>query len=284
MKIIKTNGFYYLSYSFRKKGNVVNRKKYVGMEIPVNIEEIKQTFLEQCFKEEVFGRLKQIKKRYAEEWKKLPESIKKERLVDFSIDFTYNTNAIEGSSLTKEDTESILKRKIAPARPYRDIQETIHHSKVFFTILQEKKGLSEKLLLEWHKSLFSETKSDIAGVYREYLVRVGEYRAPDWQDVTKLMKELFLFYEKNKKTMHPVELAALMHYEFEKIHPFGDGNGRVGRLIINYILYKNKYPMFSILYKKRQAYYQALGKKRLDFLQYFTRVYVSSYKEYLEKL
>ena len=137
------------------------------------------------------------------------------------------------------------------------------------------------MLLKWHKEIFSDTKPDIAGRFRDYLVRVGNYRAPDWQDVNKLMKEFFEWYNKNKRVMHPVELVARAHYKFEKIHPFGDGNGRVGRLIIAYLLGKSKFPLLIIEYKKRKSYYHALSKSENDFLNWFIRGYVSAHRKYL---
>ncbi len=279
MNIIKKGNLHYLSHSFRKDGIVVNRKRYLGKEIPVHIEELKEKFMEQCFYEDVLLKLKKIQKNHAKEWKSLPESIKKKRLVQLSVDFTYNSNAIEGSTITKDETENIIERHLAPAKSITDIQETIAHSKAFFQVLQEKKDLSEALLLQWHYTLFAETKSDIAGKYREYLVRVGAYRAPDWQDVPALMKKLLYFYHAQKKTRHPLLLAAQMHYEFEKIHPFGDGNGRVGRLLIAYILYKNNFPLIFIEVKKRKAYYHALEKERIGFVQYFLRLYLRMNKE-----
>ncbi len=281
MDVIKRDGFYYLSHSFRKQGKVVNKKMYLGNQVPENIEELKQQLLEQCMKESIFQELKKIKKNYTYEWKKLPESIKKKRMIQFSIDMTYNSNAIEGSTITKEETEDIIERQIAPNKSLIDVQETVNHAKVFFKVIQEKRALSEAVLLDWHKELFEQTKLDIAGVYREYLVRVGSYRAPDWQDVPKLMKEYISWYKKNKKVLQPVELAAVMHYEFEKIHPFGDGNGRVGRLLMNYILYKHKFPLANIELKKRKQYYRALEKGKIAFIQYFIKNYLQKYKEYL---
>ncbi len=281
MDIITLRGFYYLSHSFRKKGRVVNRKKYLGKEIPDNIEQIKEKFLEQCMKEELFLKLNKIQRNYAKEWKKLPESIKKKNLIQCAVELTYNSNAIEGSTITEDETENLIVRNIAPYKSFSDVQETVKHAKVFFSMLQEKRDISETVLLEWHKHLFEETKSDIAGIYREYLVQVGNYRAPDWQNVPTLMKNYFLWYKKNQKILHPVELAAIMHYEFEKIHPFGDGNGRVGRLLMNFILYKKGFPLISIKVKKRKAYYRALEKGRIAFIQYFLRLYLAGYKEYL---
>lgn len=281
MNIVKHKDYYYLAHSFRKEGKVVHREKYLGKKIPENIEEIKEKFLRECIKEGAIKKLKSIRKNFLKEWKTYPESVKKEMLIDLSINFTYNTNAIEGSTITLHETEDIIKRKIAPNKPLRDVQETINHSKVFFKILDTKKDLSVKDILQWHKEIFSDTKPDIAGKFRDYLVRVGDYRAPDWQEIDKLIKEIFLWYNKNKKIMHSIELAARAHCRFEKIHPFGDGNGRVGRLIIAYILRRNNFPLFIIEHKKRKAYYRALKKTENDFVNYCIRAYIRAHKKYL---
>ena len=147
-------------------------------------------------------------------------------------------------------------------------------------MLEKKESFNEDLLLNWHKEIFGETKPDIAGKYRDYLVRVGNYRAPDWQNIKKLMKNLTEFI--NHEKLNPNELAGIAHYKFEKIHPFGDGNGRIGRLIINYILWNNGYPMLIIEYKKRRSYYKALQKDEQGFFQYFLRRYLTVHKKYLD--
>ena len=281
MNIIKRGSYYYLSNTFRLKGKVAHREKYLGKEIPQNIEELKESFLRKCMQEELIKKLKLIKENFRKDWKRCPESVKKEMLIDLSIEFTYNTNAIEGSTVTLEETEGIIRRKIAPNKPIRDVQETINHSKVFFKALNDKKEISSGKLLEWHKEIFFDTKPDIAGKLRDYLVKVGDYTAPDWQDLTKLLGQFFQWYGKSQKIMNPVELAARAHYKFEKIHPFGDGNGRIGRLIIAYILKKNNYPMLVIEYKKRKPYYHALNKDENYFVNYFIRGYIKAHKKYL---
>ena len=281
MKVVKHKNYYYLAHSFRAEGRVIHRERYLGKYLPKNLEEIKEAFLRKCLQESIYKKLNIIQKNFKTEWKKYPESIKKEILIDLSISFTYNTNAIEGSTITLHETEEIIKRKIAPNKPIRDVQETINHSKTFFKVINEKSSISARMLLEWHKDIFSGTKPDIAGKFRKYLVRVGNYRAPDWQDVNKMVKGLFEWYAKNKKLMHPIELAARAHYKFEKIHPFGDGNGRVGRLITAYLLRKGNYPLLIIKYKKRRSYYHALSKSENDFLNWFIRSYVSAHRRYL---
>jgi len=282
MKAVKHKDYYYLAHSFRADGKVIHREKYLGKELPKNLEEIKEAFLRKCM-QATFKKLDVIRKNFRIEWKKYPESIKKEILIDLSVSFTYNTNAIEGSTITLHETEDIIKRKISPNKPLRDVQETINHSKTFFKAINEKSGLSTNMLLNWHKEVFSDTKPDIAGRFRDYLVRVGNYRAPDWQDINKLIKEFFELYNKNKREMHPVELAARAHYKFEKIHPFGDGNGRIGRLIIAYLLRKANFPLLIIEYKKRKSYYHALSKSENDFVNWFIRSYVSAHRKYLKE-
>jgi len=234
-----------------------------------------------CLKEEIFIKLNKIKKNHAKEWKKLPLSIKKNRMLELSVNYTYNTNAIEGSTITLDETEDLIVRHISPNKPLEDVKETINHSKTFLEIMNSKQKMNIKTILQWHASVFSESKPDIAGRFRDYLVRVGNYRAPDWQDVKSLMKDFIDWYNKNKKTMHPIELAARAHYKFEMIHPFGDGNGRVGRLIIAQILRINNYPMLIIQYKNRKSYYRAIEKEENDFVSYFIKRYISAYKEYL---
>ncbi len=183
MKVTKKKNYYYLANSFRVDGKVVHREKYLGKILPSNLDKIKEAFLRKCMQVGLIKNLKNIKKNFQKEWRHYPESIKKKILLDFSIDFTYNTNAIEGSTITLHETEDIIKKKIAPNKPLKDIQETIKHSKVFFKAFNEKKELNLKIILQWHKELFSETKPDIAGNLRDYLVKDGTYKAPYWQNI-----------------------------------------------------------------------------------------------------
>ena len=289
MRIAKKHGYYYLQHTYKKGQKVISKEKYLGKEVPKNIKQIEEEFLRKIEGETLFKRFNRIKESYQKEWKKYPESIKKKIKEELTISFTYNTNAIEGSTITLDETRELIKSRISPNKPLSDIQETLNHARIFIDIIEHKyKDLSLDLIIKWHKEIFKESKSDIAGKRRDYLVKVGDYLAPDWQDLPKLLKEFFEWYNKNKNKIHPVELAARVHYKFVKIHPFGDGNGRIGRLIMNFILNREKYPILMIEYKKRASYYRALNKadkKKSDweFLKYFYRRYISYYKRYLEK-
>ncbi|MBU1203500.1 MAG: Fic family protein, partial [Nanoarchaeota archaeon] len=179
-----------------------------------------------------------------------------------------------------EETREIIEEQKAPNKSLKDIKETEAHSKVFLEMLEKKQKVTNKLILDWHKKIFSQTKEDIAGKYRDYLVRVADYIAPDWQDVKKLMDLFLENLEKSKE--NPIILSAKTHYQFESIHPFGDGNGRIGRLIINHILWHSGYPMLIIEYKKRKSYYKAFKRNEEGFVKYFVRRYLSTHKNKLK--
>lgn len=282
MRIIKrkkgNEKFYYIQHSFRKNGKVVTREKYIGKYLPDEreLEKIKGEML-MSKNLELIHKLEEIKKNFQKEWTNFPTSAKEKVLEQVAVAFTYNTNAIEGSKITLEETREIIEDKISPNRPLRDIKETEQHAKVFLSMLQKKEEIKKELILSWHKQIFRESKPDIAGKFRDYLVTVGEYLAPDWQDVEELMKNLFIYIKNRPKGMNIIEFVARVHYRFEKIHPFLDGNGRIGRLIMNYMLWHEKYPMLIIDYKKRKSYYRACLKDESKFVQYFIRRYLKTH-------
>ena len=272
--------YLYLRHSFRKNGKTITKEKYLGAKVPKNINEIIINFRKQL-NEDLNKKLEKIRENFQKEWRRYPKSVKIKEKEEIAIAFTYNTNAIEGSTITLEEAREIIHEKISSNKPLRDVKETEAHSKVFLKMLDKKEKITNSLLLRWHKEIFGQTKADIAGKFRDYLIRIGTHIAPDWQEVKGLMNGLMGFIKKNKDKINPVELSARAHYKFEKIHPFGDGNGRIGRLLINQILWHEGYPMLIIEYKKRRSYYKALNKSEDGFVSYFTRRYLSVNKRRL---
>jgi len=110
------------------------------------------------------------------------------------------------------------------------------------------------------------------GKYRTVQVYVGNSIPPKPHEVPEKITNLLKWYSNNKNKLHPLIVASYVHTEFERIHPFVDGNGRVGRLLINFILYKNKYPMINIPNSRKFKYYQVLQHThRVGDLQPFVK-------------
>lgn len=288
-KPLKGKTYYYLEHSIREGKKVQKKEKYLGRKIPVDIDKIKKEFVDELYKEKWYVDVDKIKKSFSKEQKELPKSIKEKELQTFATKFTYDTQRIEGSTLTRRETSDLLEKGIAPkSKPMIDVQEAQAHRDLFYEVLKFKKELTLNVILDWHWSLFNKTKPDIAGKIRKYQVGIGgsKFRPPSPVEVYPMLTEFFQWYKKNKDKLHPVELAALIHLKLVTIHPFGDGNGRITRLVMNFVLNRKKYPMFDIPYEGRNSYYNALERSQIKkddriFLQWFVKRYIKEYKRYI---
>ena len=289
-KKIKDQIYYYLEHSIRKGKQVKKKEIYIGKKIPQNIEQLKRNLLDDIYKERWYADVDRIKQRFSKEHRTMPKSAREKQLQNFAISFTYDTQRIEGSTLTLRETADLLEKGITPKnRPIRDVKEAEAHRDLFYEILDLKKDLSLQMVLEWHWKLFSLTKPDIAGKIRKHQVTISgsRFMPPSPVEVYPLVTEFFKWYNKNKGKIHPVELAAIAHLKFVTVHPFADGNGRISRLIMNFILHKKDYPMLDIKYEGRNSYYNALEKSHLKkedrtFLQWLVKRYIKEYRRYLQ--
>jgi Fic family protein len=287
-KSVGGKSFYYLEQSFRLNGSIHKREKFIGEALPRNIAELKRRFSREVRAEFAYPRLDEIKKGYAAEERSLPASVREKAHRAFTVRFTYDTNRIEGSTLSLRETADLLDHGITPPkRPLADVLEAEAHREVFRRMLETRKDLSLQLILSWHHGLFSRTKPDIAGSLRDYQVYISgvKYIPPSPVEVYPLLAERFEWYRRDQRRLHPVELAAVLHLKFESIHPFGDGNGRVGRLMMNYVLHRKGWPMLNIPYEKRRGYYSALerSQRKQDddpFIQWFFRWYLKENDRY----
>jgi Fic family protein len=175
-------------------------------------------------------------------------------------EMVYNSNAIENSTLTLEDTEKILmggtlNRKV----DVREVFEAKNLARITETLVRKKQPLSVALILNLHKLLLNNINDRIAGRFREgkEWVRVGNHLGANPKFVSSLMHELILNYTKNKDRYF-LDAIAHFHAEFETIHPFVDGNGRIGRVLINLQLMQFGLPPIIIQNKNKHKDYYSL--------------------------
>jgi len=288
-KAVDGKSYYYLEHSYREKGKVIKKEKYLGKNIPKDIDKIKQVFLEEIYKKKWFKTIDTIKKKYREEFRKTPITAREKERKSFAVRFTYDTQRIEGSKLTLRETANLLERGITPReKPLRDVKEAEAHEKIFLEMLKTEKNLSFQLVLYWHKKLLE--NKEIAGKIRKHQITISgsKFMPPFPAEVDLLLREFFKWYNKNKDKMHSVELAALAHLKFVTIHPFADGNGRISRLIMNFILNKKNHPMLDIHYEGRTSYYNALERSQTKkqeniFVQWLFKRYIKENKKYTTK-
>lgn len=282
--------FFYLEHTMRVHGKVEKIEKYLGKTLPKDIERLKQEFFHGLFKGKWCTILDKIKENFNREFTHLPNTAKEKYVDHFLIKFTYNSNRIEGNTLTLKDTTELLKDGISPKnKPVKDIKEVEAHKKLFEMMLSWDKDLTLSTVLYWHKILMQEVDEEIAGKIRDHQVAIAgtNVELPLPAELDFLLHELFVWYRKEKKTLHPVELAALVHLKFVSIHPFTDGNGRMSRLMMNFILHRCKFPMLDISYTHRRAYYTALERsqktgKEYIFVQYIIKKYIKEYGRYIK--
>ena len=184
----------------------------------------------------------------------------------FKEAFTYNTNAIEGSYIEPKEVKDILREDKWPeGKSKEDIAETYGVSEAIDYIRTVEEHISVELIKEIHRKVFKNSKP-FAGEFRNKGIEVvvadanGNviHRGAPAEFVPRLLKELTEWYSNNKGQYPPLVLAAVVHNQFEMIHPFQDGNGRVGRILLNNILLKHNLPPLNIELRNRREYYAAL--------------------------
>src|SRR3989344_1704422 len=220
-------------------------KKYLFL----SLEEV--TTLE-TLKEKYFRKIKTM---HEEEYLQFEQS--------FFTELTYNSNAIEGSSLSLEETDFVINKNIVPeGKSLREIYEAQNHVEALRFLKEYQGDLNEKLILILHSIITKNVLDRFSGAYRKTQVRIfgSNVAFPPADKVPQLIKNLIYWYKKNKNKYHPFELAVLFSMKLVSIHPFVDGNGRVSRLIMNFILQKNGYPWINVYVKQREDYLKAVRK------------------------
>ena len=178
---------------------------------------------------------------------------------EFTVEFTYNSNAIEGNALTLRETDLVLRGLTIDQKPLKDHMEAVGHKEAFEFVrelVKENAPLAESVIKQIHYLVLADKKDD-RGVYRRVPIRIlGAHHEPVQPYLIEpKMEQLLLDYTASED--HIVTKLARLHIEFEGIHPFIDGNGRTGRLLVNLELMKAGYPPIDVKFTDRVAYYNA---------------------------
>ena len=178
----------------------------------------------------------------------------------FTIEYTYDSNAIEGNSLTLRETALVLSGVTIGEKPLRDHLAAIGHRDAFQyieSLIHDGVPLTERTIKEIH-SLVLMNRPEDKGRYRRVPVVISgaSFTPPDPLFIPEQIVTLLNDFDSS--AAHPIEAAALFHLRFERIHPFIDGNGRTGRLLLNFQLMKSGYTPIDVKYQDRRRYYDEL--------------------------
>lgn len=287
---VGTRQYFYLHHTLRTSEGFEARERYLGVRLPPDLDGVKRDFLAEIYRERWYPILETIRSNYAKELRKMPRSALVKNARSFAVKFTYDTSRIEGSRLTYRETADLLERGLTPgAKPVADVKEAEAHDRVLREVLEYKRDLSLQIILYWHRQLFVETKPDIAGKIRTHQVGISgsRFMPPSPVEISPLLREFFRWYDRSKSSLQPVELAAAVHLKFVTVHPFADGNGRVSRLLMNFVLEKSGYPLLNIPYGDRRSYYNALERSQVKnadsiFILWFLKRYLKEHSGYVK--
>ena len=307
-KTIKDKEYLYLEEPIRINKIVRNISKYLGPKEKITEKIVKQE--KETFKKELTSKkaklitkilVKNIKKlEYpltTEEVKKIEEmnlEYKKttKTLEDlnkrFIANYVFETNALEGNSLTlKNVAEVIFEKRITKGKDLREIYDAQNSYNLFLHLQKTREKITNKFIIKLHSKVMDKI-DDRLGYRKVPVMLIGKptTKLTKPEQVYKEMDKLIKWYHENQDKIYPLELAFKFHAKFEKIHPFCDGNGRVGRLLLNYILIKKNY--FPIIIRKtsRNSYINALEaadyEKWIVLIRFALKHYKKTFRNFFE--
>jgi len=208
----------------------------------------------------------QEKKKRLDDLRPLPPAIMRRLNEQFSVEWIYNSNAIEGSTLTLRETQLVLEQGITiGGKSLREHFEVINHQEAILLVESLASGdspLSSFTVRQLHALVLEKIDTANAGQYRTVPVRIvgATHEPPPSWDLPAQMDEWSSWVQAEEGVMETVALAALAHHKLAAIHPFIDGNGRTARLMMNLILMRAGYPPAIIAQSDRQQYYRVLAQ------------------------
>lgn len=207
------------------------------------------------------------------------------------LEWTYNSNAIEGNTLTLNETKIVLEGITIGGKTMREHLEVINHQEAISyveDIVQKEEPFSEWQIKNLHRLVLKGIDDSYAGIYRDQQVFISgaEHTPPSPLNIQEQMDNLLKWYDEEAMNFHPVVRGSMLHVIFVGIHPFIDGNGRTARLLLNLELMKAGYPPVIIRVENRLDYYNALDKAHTtedykDFVELVSREVEASLDLYL---
>lgn len=223
----------------------------------------------------------------------IPKATLKSLKESINLEWTYNSNGIEGNTLTLKETQVVLEGITVGGKTIKEHLEAINHEKAILyldELVKDNKPITEWNIKNIHQLILKEIDNENAGRYRKENVTIkgATHIPPDYIKIPELMEKLILNYQTWNK-YHPIIQATLLHGELVKIHPFVDGNGRTSRLIMNLDLMNNGYNPVIIKKEDRLEYYDALDKAHTtgnytDFVKLINKLEIEILNKYLELL
>lgn len=304
-KTISGKKYYYITKSLRlPNGEVKTIEKIISDKaIPIEVLEskyanffiqkekgmysnyaLKTYATDSIFSESQIKKIEEIKVDYQYIIKKFNKNQFKDVFDRFIANFTYESNAIEGNSLTLKDVAIVMfEKRSVEGKELREIYETRNSRNVLDLIIKKKFDVEEKDIIKMHKILMEDI--DISTGYKKYpnYITGSDVKLTPPEKVEEEMEELIKWYEQNIKKVHPLKISALFHGKFEKIHPFEDGNGRVGRFLSNIILINNGYPPLIIRKSQRESYLKCLQDFSRTYTGNLERFFLNKYKDTYRK-
>ncbi|MFH1440347.1 MAG: Fic family protein [Candidatus Woesearchaeota archaeon] len=310
IKTIKGKKYNYLEKTIRIGKKVRKVSKYIGTD--ENIKKKKIEKLKEIFRKELFERTMKIRVNIitenidrfeyplsSEDIKKIEEmNFKHKEIMSnlhpkdiedlnkrFIANYVFESNALEGNSLTlKNINEIIFENRISKGKDLREIYDAQNSYNLFLYLQKIREEISDKLIIKIHKLLMDKIDDRLG--YRKipiFLIGKPNTKLSKADNVQKDMDNLLKWYKDNENKLYTLELAFKFHAKFEKIHPFCDGNGRVGRFLLNYILIRKGY--FPIIIRKttRNSYLKALEAADRDKWIVLMRFALKHYKDTFRK-
>jgi len=219
----------------------------------------------QMLKSKIYARILS-KKKTLDNLRPLPPQLVKKLWEQMQIEFTYNSNAIEGNTLTLRETQLVIQEGITVhGKSLREHLEARNHPNAINYIeklAQERNPIKQDNILTVHELLMRGIDDQNAGKYRTGQVRVAgaTFMPPSAGKIQSMINELLQILSQNPDELRPIELAAFFHHKLVYIHPFLDGNGRTARLLMNVILMRNGYPFTVLLKVDRPKYLRTLSE------------------------